>query len=75
MLQAATCHHTMCRVEVHHADEAAALQFAVALAPQGLFSGDGSHGQQYEIRADRVVTTVYYLAREDQRLPAGSRQD
>ena len=70
-LLSASCRHTMCKVEVLHADAQAALEFAEALAPYGLYSGDGEHGQQYDFRSDKGSGTVYYLARDAHRLPTG----
>lgn len=71
-LLSASCRHTMCKVEVLHADAQAALEFAEALAPHGLYSGDGERGQRYDFRSDKGSGTVYYLARDEHKLPTGA---
>ena len=68
-LQSASCRQTMCQVVVIHEDEAALDRFAAALAPQGLYSGDGIRGRRYELKTKAGLGAVYYLAREEHRLP------
>lgn len=62
-----SCRLTMCQAIVHHADEAAGVEFAIAMAPSALFTGDGIQGRRYASKDGRAVT--YYLAREANELP------
>lgn len=68
-LQSASCRQTMCQVIVVHDDEAALGRFAAALAPYGLYSGDGQRGRRYDLATRAGLGAVYYLARDDHSLP------
>ena len=71
-LKSALCRQTMCQVIVQHQDEEALAHFVAALAPAGLYSGDGERGRRYDLPARKGLAAVYYLAREDHRLPVAA---
>lgn len=64
------CRATLCRVEVVHKDGLAQERFVQALAPSGLFSNDGHRGFAVHAGGKGGLSSVYYLAREGQGLPA-----
>ena len=64
-----SCRSTMCRVDVMHADAAAQMRFAAALAPQGLFTNDGQRGFMQQTQdASGSLRSTYFIAREGHHL-------